>query len=237
MFTVIPCVDIQNGKAVRLFEGDPKKETIYFDSPLEAAKHWVSLGAKHLHLVDLDAAIGTGDNTNIIREIAETLDVKLELGGGIRSFETAKKWLDIIDHVVLGTIAIKQPEVVEQLVKELGTEKVVVSIDAKDGLVAVKGWAELSGVKAVDLAAKAIKQGVTQVIYTDISRDGTLLGVNAEPVQEMRDAFPHTLIAGGGVATNKDLQLYSDLGLQGAIVGRALYEGTVSFPADLKLPS
>lgn len=237
MFTVIPCVDIQNGKAVRLFEGDPKKETIYFDSPLEAAKHWVSLGAEHLHLVDLDAAIGTGDNTKIIREIAETLDVKLELGGGIRSFETAKKWLDVIDHVVLGTIAIKQPEVVEQLVKELGTEKVVVSIDAKDGLVAVKGWAELSKVKAVDLAAKAIKQGVTQVIYTDISRDGTMLGVNAEPVQEMRDAFPHKLIAGGGVASNKDLQLYSDLGLQGAIVGRALYEGTVSFPPDLKLPS
>ncbi len=237
MFTVIPCVDIQNGKAVRLFEGDPKKETIYFDSPLEAAKHWVSLGAKHLHLVDLDAAIGTGDNISIIREIAETLDVKLELGGGIRSFETAKKWLDIIDYVVLGTIAIKQPEVVEQLVKELGTQKVVVSIDAKDGLVAVKGWAELSEVRAVDLAARAINQGVTQVIYTDISRDGTMLGVNAESVQEMRDAFPHTLIAGGGVATNKDLQLYSDLGLQGAIVGRALYEGSVSFPPDLKMPS
>lgn len=230
MFEVIPCVDIQKGRAVRLFEGDPEKETVYFESPLEAAKHWISLGAEWLHLVDLDAALGSGDNTEIIREIAQTVDAKVEVGGGIRSLETASRWLDVIDRVVLGTIAIKEPATVEKLVADFGTEKVVVSVDAKDGLVAVKGWVELSEMKAVDLAARSLEQGVTQLIYTDITRDGTMKGVNADPVQEMRAAFPHTLIGGGGVASNQDLELYKSLGLEGAIVGRALYEGSISFP-------
>ena len=230
MFQVIPCVDIQKGRAVRLFEGDPEKETVYFESPLEAAKHWASLGAQWLHLVDLDAALGSGENTEIIREIATTLDAKIEVGGGIRSLESASKWLDVIDRVVLGTVAIKEPQTVQQLVSDFGTEKVVVSVDAKDGLVAVKGWVELSEIKAIDLAKRSLEQGVTQLIYTDITRDGTMKGVNAEPVKEMRAAFPHTLIGGGGVASNKDLELYEKLGLEGAIVGRALYEGSISFP-------
>lgn len=230
MFSVIPCVDIQKGKAVRLFEGDPSKETIYFDRPLEAALHWTKLGADSLHLVDLDAALGTGNNLDIIREIAQTVNVKVEVGGGIRSYEDAAKWLEVIDRVVLGTIAIKEPEVVQKLVTDFGSEKVVVSIDAKNGLVAVKGWLELSSLSATELAKRSLDQGVTQVIYTDISRDGTMMGVNADPVREMRSVFPHTLIAGGGVASDRDLELYQDLGLEAAIVGRALYEGKISFP-------
>ncbi|MCA9838257.1 MAG: 1-(5-phosphoribosyl)-5-[(5-phosphoribosylamino)methylideneamino]imidazole-4-carboxamide isomerase [Trueperaceae bacterium] len=230
MFSVIPCVDIQKGKAVRLFEGDPNKETIYFDSPLEAAQHWVSLGADWVHLVDLDAALGSGDNIALIREIAQTVNARVEVGGGIRSYDTAAAWLDVIDRVILGTVAIKEPQLVEKLVQDFGTEKVVVSIDAKDGLVAVKGWLELSTIKATELAQRSLEQGVSQVIYTDISRDGTMLGVNAAPVKEMREAFPHTLIAGGGVASDRDLELYKELGLQGAIVGRALYEGKIHFP-------
>ncbi len=230
MFNVIPCVDIQKGKAVRLFEGDPSKETVYFDSPLKAAQHWVSLGASWLHLVDLDAALGTGNNIEIIREIAQTVNAKVEVGGGIRSYDDAASWLEVIDRVVLGTVAIKEPEVVEKLVADFGSEKVVVSIDAKEGRVAVKGWLELSSLSATELAGQSLNQGVTQVIYTDISRDGTMMGVNALPVKEMRAAFPHTLIAGGGVATDRDLELYKALGLEGAIVGRALYEGKISYP-------
>ena len=230
MFTVIPCVDIQGGKAVRLFEGNPNKETVYFDNPVEAARHWSALGAEWLHLVDLDAALGKGSNTEIIREITQTVDAKIEVGGGIRSFDSATKWLKHIDRVVLGTLAIKEPNIVEELIKQFSSEKVVVSIDAKDGLVAVKGWLELSEVRATELAKQMAELGVTQVIYTDITRDGTMKGINAEPIQELRTSFSHTLIAGGGVASDKDLELYKDLGLNGAIVGRALYEGKISFP-------
>jgi phosphoribosylformimino-5-aminoimidazole carboxamide ribotide isomerase len=230
VFEVIPCVDIQSGRAVRLFEGNPEKETVYFEKPLEAARHWVSLGANWLHLVDLDAALGKGNNTLAIGEIAADLGVNLEVGGGIRSLKTARTWLEVLERVVIGTAAIQNPEMVDALIADYGADRVVISIDAKDGLVAVKGWAEVSSVQATDLAAKVIKRGVTHVIYTDITRDGTLKGVNPEPVKAMREAFPHVLIAGGGVATDADLELYETLGLEGAIVGRALYEGTITYP-------
>lgn len=230
MFEVIPCVDIQRGRAVRLFEGDPERETVYFESPLDAAQHWTKLGASWLHLVDLDAALGAGDNRDIIKEIAENVDAQVEVGGGIRSLESARTWLQIVDRIVLGTVAITQPEIVSALLAEFGPKRVVVSVDAKEGHVAVKGWGEVSEVSAVELAERSAKQGVTQLIYTDITRDGTLKGVNAEPVKQVRQAFPHTLIGGGGVATDADLELYEQLGLEGTIVGRALYEGTITYP-------
>lgn len=230
MFNIIPCVDIQRGRAVRLYEGDPERETVYFESPLEAAQHWASLGAQWLHLVDLDAALGKGDNQGIIREIAKGLNVNIEVGGGIRDFDMAGRCLEQVDRIILGTAAISSPELIDALLEAYGTERIVVSIDAKNGRVAVKGWAEVSDVGAVALAERVARQGITQVIYTDVSRDGTLKGVNPEPVAEMREAFPHALIAGGGVASDADLELYERLGLNGAIVGRALYEGRVTYP-------
>ncbi|MEM6430650.1 MAG: 1-(5-phosphoribosyl)-5-[(5-phosphoribosylamino)methylideneamino]imidazole-4-carboxamide isomerase [Deinococcota bacterium] len=228
-FQIIPAVDIQQGRAVRLFEGDPKRETVYYESPLDAAKHWFTRGADWLHLVDLDAALGKGNNQAIIREIAQ-LGCHVEVGGGIRDVETASTWLKLIDRVVLGTAAVTKPELVDALIEQFGTEKVVVSVDAKAGKVAVKGWQEISDVYATDLATRIADQGVRVMIYTDISRDGTMQGVDAAPVEALRASFPHTLIAGGGVASDKDLDLYEVLGLEGAIVGRALYEGTVRYP-------
>lgn len=230
MIEIIPCVDIQNGRAVRLFEGDPNRETVYFENPLGAAQHWDSLGAAWLHLVDLDAALGKGNNDLAIGQIAATLETNLEVGGGIRSVESARKWLEVVERIVLGTVAVSQPDIVDTLVADYGADRIVISVDAKDGLVAVKGWAEVSSVQAVELAERVTKQGITHVIYTDITRDGTLKGVNPEPVKAMREAFPHVLIAGGGVARDKDLELYETLGLEGAIVGRALYEGTITYP-------
>ncbi len=235
MFEVIPCIDIQSGKVVRLFEGDPDKETIYFSSPLEAAAHWLGLGAKTLHLVDLDAALGKGQNQDVIKAIAQ-LEVATEVGGGIRDLVAAQTYLQVSDRVILGTAAISQPELVDSLLGYYGPERIMVSIDAKAGRVAVKGWQELSAITATELARRVEAQGIRQVIYTDISRDGTLQGVNPEPVQQMRDTFPHTLIAGGGVARDADLELYKNLGLEGAIVGRALYEGTISYPYPSSRP-
>lgn len=229
MFQVIPAVDIQQGRAVRLFEGDPKRETVYFEDPLEAARHWLSLGAELLHLVDLDAALGTGNNSAVIEQIAG-LGARTELGGGIRSAAVAREWLQHVNRVILGTAAVTQPELTRELLEEFGPERVVVSLDARDGLVAIHGWTETSSVDAFELAAELADQGLRTLIYTDVTRDGTMLGVNAEPVERMRAAFPFELLAGGGVASNADLDLYARLGLDGAIVGRALYEGTVSYP-------
>ena len=230
MFELIPCVDIQKGRAVRLFEGDPERETVYFERPLEAAQHWAGLGAAWLHLVDLDAATGRGNNRETIAEIAREVSCHVEVGGGVRDVETARAWLGLVNRVVIGTAAVTQPEMVDALLNEFGPSRVVVSIDARDGRVAVRGWGETSGVGALELAQRVESQGVTQVIYTDISRDGTLRGVDPEPVKEMRATFPHTLLAGGGVAADEDLEVYERLGLEGAIVGRALYEGTIRYP-------
>jgi phosphoribosylformimino-5-aminoimidazole carboxamide ribotide isomerase len=230
MFEVIPCVDIQGGRAVRLYEGNPARETVYFRDPLDAARHWVELGAKWLHLVDLDAATGRGDNRNHIRIIAETLDVHIELGGGIRNLEAARGALELVRRVVIGTAAVRNPDMLDALLDEFGEERIAVSLDAKGGLIAIKGWSEVTDVPATQLAERVAAQGVRTVIYTDISRDGTLRGVDPEPVKAMRAAFPHTLLAGGGVASDADLELYESLGLEGAIVGRALYEGRVRYP-------
>jgi|SRR5690625_1720860 len=229
MFQVIPAVDIQQGRAVRLFEGDPKRETVYFDEPLQAARHWIGHGAELLHLVDLDAALGKGDNSRLVEQIAG-LGVATELGGGIRSAAAARRWLEHVSRVILGTAAVTQPELTVQLLEEFGPERVVVSLDARDGLVAIKGWTETSSVDAFELAGQLADQGLRTLIYTDVTRDGTMLGVNAEPVERMRAAFPHELLAGGGVASDADLDLYASLGLDGAIVGRALYEGKVTYP-------
>lgn len=230
MFEIIPAVDVQSGRAVRLYEGDPERETVYFERPLDAARHWVELGAATLHLVDLDAALGRGDNRAAIRTIARELDVRTEVGGGVRSIEAARAWLELVDRVVLGTVAVSRPEVVSEALEAFGPERVVVSVDAKDGLVAVRGWKEVSDVPATRLAGSMAERGVRELIYTDVGRDGTMAGVDADPVARVREAFPHRLVAGGGVGADADLETYERLGLQGAIVGRALYEGRIRYP-------
>jgi phosphoribosylformimino-5-aminoimidazole carboxamide ribotide isomerase len=230
MFEIVPAVDVQGGRAVRLFEGDPDRETVYFERPLDAARHWASLGAATLHLVDLDAALGRGDNRAVIEPIARELDVRTEIGGGVRSVEVAEAWLEVVDRVVLGTVVLDAPEVVDALLARFGPERIVVTVDAKDGFVAVRGWREVTDVAATDLARRMADAGVRELIYTDVGRDGTLQGVDPEPVARLREAFPHRLVAGGGVATDADLDTYERLGLAGAIVGRALYEGTIRYP-------
>jgi len=230
MFEIIPAVDIQQGRAVRLLEGDPQKETVYFDDPVAAAAHWAQRGASWLHLVDLDSALGNGNNASIIRRVAEQVGACLELGGGIRTLEAARNWLELLDRVILGTVAISQPELLDALLADYRADRVAVAIDARGGRVAVRGWAEVTSVDACELARRAARQGVRHVIYTDIARDGTMKGIDEAPLRRMRKAFPHTLVAGGGVGGDEDLDRYQALGLDGAVVGRALYEGAVHYP-------
>lgn len=222
---IIPCVDIQRGRAVRLYKGDPKLETVYFDSPLEAAAHWAKKAAL-LHLVDLDAAVGSGENRAVILQAAKQFNT--EVGGGIRSLEAARLLLDGgVKRIVIGTAAVSSPEFLAAALLEFGADRVVVSLDAKDGVVAVKGWLESSGLLATDLAQKVWAAGVRTLIYTDIARDGTLEGLNPIPLVPVREVWKGELIAGGGVRDERDIALLETLGVEGVIVGRAIYEGTL----------
>jgi phosphoribosylformimino-5-aminoimidazole carboxamide ribotide isomerase len=180
--------------------------------------------------VDLDAATGAGENREIILSIAKTLNVPVEVGGGVRSVEAARILLEGgVQQVVIGTVAVTNPEIVDSILESFGVGAVIVSIDARDGLVAVKGWAETSHTHATDLAARVWTQGVRTLIYTDVTRDGTLEGLDEKPLEEIRAAWAGRLIAGGGVASSQDLELLERVGIEGAIVGRALYEGTLAF--------
>lgn len=227
-------MDIQSGRAVRLFEGDPDRETVYFDSPLDAARHWVRLGAGLVHLVDLDAATGRGENRAVIAQITQELGVPVEVGGGIRSREAAEDLLRLgVDRVVIGTAAVKQPELVRALIAAHGPERVVVSLDARGLEVATHGWAQGSGVMVADLTPTLADAGLETLIFTDVTRDGTLRGLNRDLMAQVRRLWTNTLIVGGGVANLDDVRLLREEHIEGAIVGRAIYEGTLPFPAAL----
>lgn len=231
MVEIVPCVDVQRGRAVRLLRGDPSRETVYFESPLAAARFWAERGAGRLHLVDLDAATGAGENRALILEVARELGIPVEVGGGVRSVEAARALLEGgASHIVLGTVAVTDPGVVMSTIEAFGEGAVIVSVDARDGLVAVRGWAETSAVAALELAGRVWDMGVRTLIYTDVSRDGTLEGLDEAGLNAIRAAWPGRLLAGGGVATLADIELLERAGIEGAIVGRALYEGTLPFP-------
>ncbi|GBF06852.1 phosphoribosylformimino-5-aminoimidazole carboxamide ribotide isomerase [Deinococcus aerius] len=228
---IIPCVDIQSGRAVRLYEGDPDRETVYFDSPLEAARHWVRLGAGLVHLVDLDAATGRGQNREVIRQITAELEVPVEVGGGIRDRAAAEELLRAgVERVVIGTAAVKSPELVRELIAAHGPERVIVSLDARGLEVATHGWAEGSGVSVAELTPTLAGAGLETLIFTDVTRDGTLRGLNRELMRQVRQLWTNTLIVGGGVANLDDVRLLAEEGIHGAIVGRAIYEGTLPYP-------
>lgn len=228
---IIPCVDIQSGRAVRLYEGDPERETVYFASPLDAARHWASAGADLLHLVDLDAATGRGENRAVIEQIIAELGVPVEVGGGIRDRETAEDLLQKgVARVVIGTAAVNSPHLVRDLIAAHGPERVVVSLDARGLEVATHGWAEGSGLHVAELTPRLANAGLETLIFTDVTRDGTLRGLNRDLIREVRRLWTNTLIVGGGVATLDDVRLLAEEGIQGAIVGRAIYEGTLPYP-------
>ncbi len=216
---------------MRLYEGDPDRETVYFESPLLAAQHWASLGAGLIHIVDLDAATGRGENRQLIAGIVEALDVPLEVGGGVRDLKAAEALLSLgVSRVVIGTAAVRRPELVAELLALHGPERVVVSLDARWPDVAVSGWAEASGVKVAQMTARLGELGLETLIFTDVTRDGTLRGLDRELMAQVRQLWTNTLIVGGGVANRQDAELLSELRIEGAIVGRAIYEGTLPYP-------
>jgi phosphoribosylformimino-5-aminoimidazole carboxamide ribotide isomerase len=226
---LIPAIDLRGGKCVRLFKGEREKETVYSTSPVEVALKWQSEGAARLHLVDLDGAFeGRPVNSAVISAIASVLHIPLQLGGGIRDAENVGRALELgVSKVILGTAAVEKPKMVKELVDRY-QDRIIVGIDARDGIVAVKGWVEDSQRKAVDFALEMQDLGVREIIYTDISRDGTLEGPNYHAMEEMAKALGIQLIASGGVSSLEDLRLLKGLehlGITGVIVGQALYSG------------
>ena len=234
---IFPAIDLRKGRCVRLIRGDVRDETVYSENPVEVAKHWQSRGAQWLHLVDLDGALeGTPRNHEHIFAIVKAVKIPVQVGGGIRDFETAKRLLDKgVRRVILGTSAAQDEKFLKRALEKFG-DKVVVGIDAKDGYVAVKGWVEKSKLKAVVFAKKMQDLGVQTIIYTDIKKDGMLSGPNVKANTELVHALKIPVVASGGVTTLRDIERLRRLeskGLEGAIVGKALYSGALDLKAAI----
>ena len=233
---VIPAIDLREGRCVRLYQGDYAQEEIFGVDPVAIALRWQSEGAKLLHVVDLDgAASGSPKNVDAIRAIASSVDITLEVGGGIRDMEKAVLLSDAgADRLVLGTSAVEDPDLVTQMLERFGVDSVVVSVDAKDGWAALRGWKQSSQIKALDLMDGMVALGVRRFEYTDISRDGTMTEPNFEAVAEAVNYVSVPIIAAGGIANARHLERLAELGVEGAIVGKALYTGAVILPEVLE---
>lgn len=228
---IIPAVDILGGKCVRLLQGRFDQETVFADDPVEMAVHWALLGAQRLHVVDLDGAkTGEPQNTGVVARIIRALEIPVQVGGGIRTLEAAKNILDLgPDRVVIGTSAVLDRELARAMFQTFG-EQVVLSLDARNEMVAIHGWQEVVGQKAIDFAREMEALGAKRVIHTDIGRDGMLAGVNIAAMEQMVRAVNIPVIASGGVTTIDDIRNLKRLepyGLEGVIIGKALYAGSL----------
>lgn len=229
-FEIIPAIDIRGGQCVRLLQGDYARETVYGTDPLAMAQRWADEGATRLHIVDLDGARdGVSANLEVIQKIAQTLQIPVQVGGGIRTFEALDALLDAgVQRCILGTQAAKNPQWAEEAFA-IYADAVILGLDARDGKVAVSGWQETSQVSAVQFAKYMAEAGAMRIIFTDIARDGMLTGPNVEALREMAEAVEIPIVASGGVKTAADVaSLRAIPNVEGVISGKALYEGTTT---------
>ena len=234
---VIPAIDLKDGKCVRLLQGKKEEVTVYSDDPASMAQQWVELGARLLHVVDLDGAF-TGEQKNFdkIREIRKSIHIPIELGGGIRNIERIEELISLgVDRIIIGTAAAENPELVREACEKY-PGKVLVGIDAKDGRVAVKGWVEVTEYDAIEFAKKMESLGAAGIIYTDISRDGMLSGPNTDAMAKMVKSVKIPVIASGGVSGLDDIKSLLQIeNLWGVITGKALYSGALDLKQALEL--
>jgi len=234
---ILPALDLRGGKCVRLLQGRLEEETVFGDNPLEVAEKWQQQGAQYLHLVDLDGAFqGKPAHLEIVKEIKERMKLPVQLGGGIRDLATIEKILAAgVDRVILGTVAVAKQELLEEACRLYG-ERIVLGLDARDGKVAIKGWADVTEEKAVELAVKLVAKGVKRIIFTDISRDGMLTGPNLESIREMCLASGVPIIASGGVSTLEDIAKLKEIaGVEAVITGKAIYTGSLDLKEAIAL--
>ena len=233
---IFPAIDLYDKKAVRLFKGDYNQMTVYSENPLEVAKGFKKAGAEYIHMVDLEGAKdGTTPNFDIVAAVAKESGLKVEIGGGIRSEETVKKYIDAgVMRVILGTAALNDRQFLESVCKKYG-DKIAVGADLKDGQVAVKGWLETSDVSGMDFLSEMESLGVKTVICTDISRDGAMRGTNRELYRELSEKFSMDIVASGGVSTLDDIKALRKMNLYGAIVGKAIYTGDIDLSEAIEV--
>lgn len=236
---VIPSVDLMGGRVARLLRGDPKHAWFYehFGNPMAIAKRWESEGAQIIHIVDLDAALGRGDNTRVISELIRAISVPVQVGGGIRSIARARQIIGLgARRIVIGSMAFRDPESFRALLGEMGSDRIVVALDHLEGVVMIDGWREGAGISLRDAAERFVNLGVSFLLVTSVQRDGSLTGPDIENLSKILDLGAN-VIASGGVRNLEDVISLRDLGLYGVIVGRALYEGCLSLREALKAAS
>lgn len=232
-----PAIDLKDGQCVRLLQGDYNEVTVYGHDPAEMAKKWEALGGDYLHIVDLDGAkAGKGINGEAIKSIVAAIDIPIELGGGIRTIEDIRVQLERgVDRVILGSAAIKNKALVKEAVETFGADKIVVGVDAKNGMVAVEGWLEVTDTSALIFCKELEKMGVETVIYTDIAKDGMMQGPNIEETKKLVDETNLKIVASGGVSSLEDLKALDAIKVHGAIIGKAIYTGAISLEEAVAL--
>ncbi|QGU96540.1 1-(5-phosphoribosyl)-5-[(5-phosphoribosylamino)methylideneamino]imidazole-4-carboxamide isomerase [Clostridium bovifaecis] len=233
---ILPAIDMRDGKCVRLYKGDFNKSEVVSESALETALSFKEAGAEFIHMVDLDGALeGKGVNYSIVSKIAEKVNIPVELGGGIRDIETIDFLISIgLSRVILGTAALNNPELVRNAVKKY-EDKIAVGIDAKDGYVAVDGWINVSKVNYIDFAKEMESVGVKTIIFTDISKDGTLQGPNLKQLESIQQSVSCNIIASGGIKSIDDLKTINEMGIYGAITGKAIYSGNIDLKEAIEI--
>ena len=229
---IIPAIDLMEGKVVRLYKGDPNKKTIYSENPLEIAKKWESAGADMIHLVDLDATLGSGSNFEALGNIAKSVKIPVQVAGGLRNETIIEEALEFAQRVVIGTLAFKDKTVLDRLLATYGNEKLVISVDHNDGKIVTNGWKETTSLELVSMVKELVKNGFTEFLSTSINRDGTLQGPDVKWLSSLRGKFFQinnvNVIASGGISNIGDVMSVKKLNPFGVILGKALYENQVT---------
>ncbi len=232
---IIPAIDLMNGQVVRLYKGDPKQKTIYGDNPIEIAKKWEQNGADMLHIVDLDATLGIGSNLSVIKKIIANVSTPVEIAGGLRDESIVMDMAKISDRVVLGTLAFKDKTILKNLLENLGREKIVISVDHKEGEILTHGWQKGTGIRLVDAMKDFLTMGFSEFLLTNVTRDGTLEGPELKFLEQACQLENANVIASGGISNVKDVQDVKDKNSFGVILGKALYENKISIEEAKKV--
>ncbi|MBQ6100083.1 MAG: 1-(5-phosphoribosyl)-5-[Methanobrevibacter sp.] len=232
---IMPAVDIKNGKCVQLVQGEPGSEMVEIDNPELVASHWQDLGAKNIHVIDLDGTIHGKSSFPIIKKILNEVNVPIQVGGGIRDIEYAKQLLDLdIERIIIGTMGIKHPETIEELSDEYGSERIMISLDSKDNKVVIKGWQEKIDKSPVELSAEFKEHGAGSILFTNVDVEGLLGGFYTKPVEDLKKSVDIPIVYSGGVTTIDDIKLLNKTGVEGVVIGSALYTNKIDLTEALK---
>ncbi|EIJ65626.1 1-(5-phosphoribosyl)-5-[(5-phosphoribosylamino)methylideneamino]imidazole-4-carboxamide isomerase [Candidatus Nitrosopumilus salaria BD31] len=232
---IIPAIDLMNGQVVRLYKGDPKQKTVYSDDPVQIAKKWEADGADILHIVDLDATLGLGSNLSIIKKILEEISIPVEVAGGLRAESLVLDVAKIANRIVIGTLAFKDKELLKKLLVSLGHEKIVISVDHKDGEIVIHGWQDGTGIKLIDSIKEFLEMGFTEFLLTNVNRDGTMQGPDLEFLEQACNMKKTNIIASGGISNIDDVICVKEKNAFGVILGKALYENKITIQEAKKI--